>query len=372
MGERLALEVPGLDGHGERLGAVVERSAEVALHGGDHAEEPEHLADDDRVLELRGQHRGPARRAPSPRRGRRGTMSLHDRPLSTRASSTPPSSLGVGHHLLEQGPLALVVALLGRDPAAEEQRRGALLGRASSSQRLLVVAVGGVDVTRAHARLGHRRQRVHRRLLPVRSPELEGLLEVAPGRRPSCRRRATCGPPARSSSAAAVEISRQTEVQRDETRVLGDPLAGVVAHPPGDEAVQSSAIAQQHRLVGHVPQQRVLERVLDRVVERRARRCGRRARAGGPARATSPSPRGRRDRASPPRRPRTPGRPPTSAATPRARRGRGCRGASAARRSTSAARARGSRRSTWTCHGSHGSPVSMTPSSISILTSSST
>ncbi len=60
----------------------------------------------------------------------------------------------------------------------------------------------------------------------------------------------------------AVVLTGLNVVFGDEAQVFADALPGVVFQPAGDAAVELGAILQQHRLIGHVAQQGVLEEVL--------------------------------------------------------------------------------------------------------------
>ena len=186
-----------------------------------------------------------------------------------------------------------------------------------------------------------------------------------------CRRRASVRRPWRSNSAARrAHRPGGGAARRGPSALTRGRPAWSFIHAR-DETVEPLAIAQEHRLVRDVAQQGVLERVLHGVVERRLARGGRRARARGPLER----PDGRVEVVAPERSDgAVPEHPPDDR--------RALQGLALGRREAVEAglqhagqggrhplRVAAARRGR---PESHGSPVSMTPSSISILTSSST
>ena len=304
----------------------------------------------DRVVELRRRARLARSASPGRRRVEVAACDLAPRQAAQHAHEQHAAeALGVGQRLVEQRPLALAVALLGRDPAAEEQRRGPLLGR-RRSRAAPRRRSGGRRRCRPAARRprpssisASTRRLLRRSLARARTPR-----RGCAGRPASCRRRATATAGPTQQLGGGRELAGQAQVQGDQAGVLGHPLAGVVGDPLGDEAVQalgdraaapsrrstsrSSACLNVYSTASSNDDAVVAEHELAPAGHARATRASRRRLV-----ATERVPR---------RRPRTPGRRPTTAAARPARRARGCRGGSAARRSTSPApaRRRGDRR----------------------------
>ena len=179
VSERLSLEIAGVDRDAKRVEAVAKRGPDVTFHPGDHAEKGEHLTSHDRIPELRSQLVGTAGvhlRGVNVATGRRAPRQAGEH-ARKQPSAVP---LGLRQRLVEHRTFAVVFTPLGRDPAAEEERQRALL-RSRDAQRLLVVAMSGIEVAQPQTSLGHRGQRIDGGCMADLSPQLEGFVE-APAR----------------------------------------------------------------------------------------------------------------------------------------------------------------------------------------------